>query len=75
MRFNAACYTITTISIKETKGGLSTEVHTTYELLPKYNNVYKSNKEVTGLLEEIILDELYYWFLGHLELLHVTHTE
>ena len=28
-----------------------TEVHTTYELLPKYNNVCKSNKEVTRLLK------------------------
>ena len=28
-----------------------TEVHTTYELLPKYSNVCKSNKEVTGSLK------------------------
>ena len=30
---------------------------------------------MTGLLKKIILDELYYRFLGHLELLHVTLTE
>ena len=53
----------------------STEVHTTYELLPKYNNVYKSNKEVMGSLKEIFLDELYYRFLRHLEHFHVTLTE
>ena len=46
-----------------------------YELLPKYYSVCKSNKEVMGLLKEIFFDEMYYRFLGHLELLHVTLTE
>ena len=53
----------------------STGVHTTSGLLPKYNKVCKSYKQVIGSLKEIFLDELYYWFLGHLELLHVTLTE
>ena len=70
------CYTITMkLSVQETKGGLSTEVHTTCELLPKYNNVCKCHKEVTRSLKEIILNKLYFRFLGNLELLHVTLTE
>ena len=55
--------------------GSKTLEYTLHRLLPKYNKVCKSYKEVIGLLKEIFLDELYYRFLGHLELLHVTLTE